>query len=171
MFLSKAKRIQGELWDTFFGGRYIILLMGAFSIYTGFIYNDIFSKAMNIFGSSWHPLYDEQTLALDEPLQLNPLTHSVTEPTGMFVGYPYPFGLDPVWQVSGNNIMFTNSLKMKMSIVLGVIHMLFGICLGAFNHRYLYAASSTNFMNPNSVTICFSKRCHVTDVTTGRHQK
>ncbi|VDO12799.1 unnamed protein product [Rodentolepis nana] len=127
-FFPQAKKIKGDMWDMFFGGRYIILLMGLFSIYTGFIYNDIFSKATNIFGSSWYPLNDP-TDGL-----LNPISHAQNV-TGMFAGYPYPFGIDPVWQVSHNLIVYTNSLKMKMSITVGVIHMLFGIILSAFNYK------------------------------------
>ena len=40
-----------------------------------------------------------------------------------------------IWQVAVNKLTFTNSFKMKLSIVFGVIHMMFGVCLSFFNHR------------------------------------
>nr|XP_029716270.1 V-type proton ATPase 116 kDa subunit a isoform X4 [Aedes albopictus] len=124
-----AKKTDNEIWNIFFGGRYIIFLMGVFSMYTGFVYNDIFSKSLNVFGSSWSINYNTSTVMSNKALQLNPGTKD-------YSGTPYPIGLDPVWQVAENKIIFLNAYKMKISIIFGVIHMLFGVFVGLFNHRY-----------------------------------
>ncbi|KAF4095663.1 hypothetical protein G5714_023266 [Onychostoma macrolepis] len=124
-----------QLTDMVVGGRYIILLMGMFSIYTGLIYNDCFSKSFNIFGSSWrvrpmfqpHGPWQNETLHEYHHLQLNPFV------PGVYSGHPYVFGIDPVWNIASNKLSFLNSFKMKMSVILGVCHMLFGLTLSLVN--------------------------------------
>ncbi|KAK7075988.1 Unc-32p [Halocaridina rubra] len=126
-----AKKTDNEIWNIFFGGRYIILLMGLFSMYTGFIYNDVFSKALNIFGSAWHVRsYNESTIMSNKELTLNP------GDVQQYDQYPYPFGLDPMWQISSNKINYYNSYKMKISIIFGIIHMLFGVILSVWNYKF-----------------------------------
>lgn len=49
---------------------------------------------------------------------------------------PYPFGVDPSWRGSRSELPFLNSLKMKMSILLGVVQMNLGIIMSYFNARY-----------------------------------
>ncbi|XP_032823861.1 V-type proton ATPase 116 kDa subunit a 3-like isoform X1 [Petromyzon marinus] len=129
------KSSNNEIWQQLFGGRYIMLLMGLFSIYTGFIYNDCFSKPLTIFPSAWNVtamikgswnvthtnISSIQLLALDPNI------------SGVFTT-PYPFGIDPIWGLAKNQLTFLNSYKMKMSVVLGVIHMTFGVILSCFNH-------------------------------------
>ncbi|XP_076753656.1 V-type ATPase subunit a family protein Vha100-1 isoform X4 [Xylocopa sonorina] len=125
-----AKKSDNEIWNIFFGGRYIIFLMGLFSMYTGFIYNDIFSKSLNIFGSYWRIDYNYTTINSNKQLQLNPSDKN------QYLQNPYPIGMDPVWQLAENKIIFLNSYKMKISIIFGVIHMLFGVVIGLWNHLY-----------------------------------
>ncbi|XP_059812467.1 V-type proton ATPase 116 kDa subunit a 1 isoform X2 [Hemitrygon akajei] len=132
-----SQKIENEIFSTIFSGRYIILLMGIFSVYTGLIYNDCFAKTLNMFGSAWsvrsmfHPYgnWTEETLQGNQNLQLDPAHPNV------FKG-PYPFGIDPIWNIATNKLTFLNSFKMKMSVILGVIHMAFGVSLSLLNYIY-----------------------------------
>lgn len=48
----------------------------------------------------------------------------------------YPIGVDPVWYMGKNELAFLNSLKMKLSVILGVMQMSLGICMKALNAAY-----------------------------------
>jgi V-type H+-transporting ATPase subunit a len=97
-----------ELTSMAFYGRYIMLMMGLFSMYTGLIYNDVFSKSFTIFPSAW-----EWPETIGEG---NLVSATLTDT------YRYPFGLDWNWHEAENSLLFTNSFKMKLSILLGWSH-------------------------------------------------
>lgn len=91
-----------------FYGRYIMLMMGLFAMYTGFIYNDIFSKPFTFFSSQWEwPQDIKEGQLVEASLKGN---------------YRFPIGLDWNWHEAENGLLFSNSMKMKMSIVLGWSH-------------------------------------------------
>jgi V-type H+-transporting ATPase subunit a len=48
----------------------------------------------------------------------------------------YSFGLDPAWAIAENNLNFVNSLKMKISVIIGVLHMTLGVFVKASNSLY-----------------------------------
>src|SRR5690606_16969340 len=113
--IERAK-IRDEIFNTFFGGRYIILLMGMFSMYTGLIYNDIYSRSINIFGSSWQNPY-----CFDSLLTWAEIEYGSTNNEKYLVDLPpkeafrhdkgpYPFGVDPVWNVAENKLNFLNAM-------------------------------------------------------------
>ncbi|CAN6543998.1 unnamed protein product [Malus baccata var. baccata] len=113
----------GDIMEMAFGGRYVILLMAIFSIYTGFIYNEFFSVPFELFGVSAYACRD--------------LSCRDATTAGLIKVHPtYPFGLDPVWHGSRSELPFLNSLKMKMSIIIGVVQMNLGIMISYFNARF-----------------------------------
>jgi len=122
VLILKEKQLSNmklnEMFRMCFDGRYLLLLMGAFSIYTGLIYNECFSVPLNLLGSNWEYV-DNATITT----RINP-------------DRTYEFGVDPAWAGASNTLNFYNSFKMKLSIVLGVSQMCLGIVLSLFNGLY-----------------------------------
>jgi len=147
-FIKKEKELAGaelnEMIQTPFQGRYLLLLMGLFSIYTGAIYNECFSIAMNPFHTRW---VFPNTTSVEVWVNTTDVNGTIVPALGEYqnqstkayfndVNGPYPFGVDPAWNGASNMLDYYNSLKMKMSIVFGVVHMLGGIFLSLLNAVY-----------------------------------
>ena len=98
--------------------RYLILLMGMFAFYCGFLYNDYASLSVNLFGSCYDPVNKVNDEAVRKP------------------DCVYPFGMDPVWRLSSNDLSNVNSLKMKLAVIFGVTQMVFGIILKGANSLF-----------------------------------
>ena len=120
----------GEIFGMAFGGRYVMLLMSIFSLYTGLLYNEFFSVPMTVFGPSAFVCADggggQETWAA---------CHAAST-TGLVPVGTYGFGVDPVWHGTRTELPFLNSVKMKMSVIMGVIQMMLGILMSLLNHRH-----------------------------------
>lgn len=55
--------------------------------------------------------------------------------------------MDPSWRGSRSELPFLNSLKMKMSILLGVVQMNLGIILSYFNARFFSSSLDIRFVS------------------------
>lgn len=107
---------KDSLLHMVFDLRYLFLLMGLFTVYCGFIYNDFASIPLWIYSCY---VYTEGKA---EPSHLPDCVHMP--------------GLDPAWYVSTNEITYQNSFKMKVAVIIGVCHMSMGIVMKAFNSVY-----------------------------------
>eukprot|EP00392_Amoebophrya_sp_AT5.2_P002223 g2228.t1 len=134
------------LWEF----RYVVMMMGFFAVYAGLLYNDFFSLGVNLFGSRWRnpghasdrvqylvPNFDPRNAG--QKIISNGAGSS--EQYQVEHGGPYPFGVDPAG--ASNELNFMNSMKMKISVLLGVAHMVLGLLLRLAN--VLYERSRIDF--------------------------
>ena len=94
MFDDKIRRIP-DIGKTVSSLRYILLLMGIFAVFNGFIYNEFFAMPQDLFGSCYER--DPRVLA------------GTVNPNGTLTGFSsygfprtsdkcvYSFGMDPRW--------------------------------------------------------------------------
>ncbi|KAK8623314.1 hypothetical protein V6N13_118201 [Hibiscus sabdariffa] len=89
----------------------------------GLLYNEFFSVPFELFAPSAYGCRD-------------PSCRDATTAGLVKVRATYPFGVDPKWHGTRSELPFLNSMKMKMSILLGVAQMNLGIILSYFNAKF-----------------------------------
>ena len=104
-------RAKAPGMETLLSLRYMILLMGLFATYCGLIYNDFMAIPLWLF-ESCYDLEDIPSVPGDHKARYH--VHYKEDCT-------YPIGVDPVWYMGLNELTFLNSLKMKISVILGVL--------------------------------------------------
>ena len=102
--------------------RYFFLICSIFAIFCGLMYNEFFSIPLDLFGTCYNTEKDGKLILNKTVIDEDNVKKCV-----------YPIGLDPSWIGTQNELTFTNSLKMKLSIIVGVIHMLLGIAIKGVN--------------------------------------
>ncbi len=133
-FRKDYLKATGSLLASAINYRYMLLLMGIFATFCGFVYNDFASIPLYIASSCFGRDFNE-TAAY--PLVYNVTTGNLT--TASIPNAPscvYPFGIDPKWASMDNEIQFMDSYKMKISVIIGVLHMTLGVVLKGFNAAF-----------------------------------
>ena len=114
---------EDSMLKSFVQYRYFFLLCSIFGIFCGFMYNEFFAIPLNLFGTCYTSKKNGELILSKE--------HRIGGPGKKCV---YPVGLDPSWVGTVNELTFTNSLKMKLSIIVGVLHMMLGIFIRGINN-------------------------------------
>ena len=118
---------EDSMLKSFVQYRYFFLLCSIFAVFCGFMYNEFFAIPLNLFGTCYNSKKNGEFI-------LDKINGEKCV---------YPIGLDPAWIGTTNELTYINSLKMKFSIIVGVIHMMLGICIRGINN--LNARNSTAF--------------------------
>ena len=149
-----AGKSGGDMAAGVHTARYMLLAMSACGCFCGLLYNDFFSLTLNLFESGYAvpgaeasvEAYTSAGNYTRTSTHANTTTVKHLSPIGDYGDETnvYAFGMDPAWHLAENDLLFFNSFKMKMSVVLGVIQMTGGIflkgsnCLHFSNHLDLF---------------------------------
>jgi len=117
--VMKGESLKYTLPDVY-NARYFVAMMGFYAVYAGFMYNDFFSLGFNLFGTRW----------VEDRVEGGSIYYKADYDILNEGGRgPYPFGVDPTWLGTSNELLFINSLKMKISVLIGVVQMTVGVFL------------------------------------------
>lgn len=97
--------------------RYLLLLMGFFATFCGFLYNDLAGLSLMMFKSCYKPQrnFEDEFEVVRES------------------NCAYPFGNDHFWKHSFKEYPFLNSYQMKISVIIAVLQMSLGVILKLVN--------------------------------------
>ena len=109
IFLWHSQKYKKKENNIKYASSWVLIFSALFSIYAGLIYNEIFSRPFLALFTS-NKIYD-------------------TSKSSNFV-----FGISPKWTISSNKMLFINSFKMKLSIILAYFHQSLGLILSVENH-------------------------------------
>jgi len=124
--VMKGDALKFSLPDVY-NARYFVAMMGFYAIFAGLMYNDFFSLGLSLFDSRWVVDREQGGSVYFKA------DYDIRNEGGRG---PYPFGVDPAWHGTSNELLFINSLKMKLAVCIGVAQMLVGVGLRFSNAIY-----------------------------------
>lgn len=111
--------------------------MGIMATYSGLIYNEWFAIPTEIFTSC----YDGEKRIMWNATAVEDASGDVTL-VGEYMylrkdfDCNYPMGQDPIWGLTNNRLNFANGVKMKLGVIMAVLHMSIGIIQKGTNAIY-----------------------------------
>lgn len=108
LMITFYDKINGKcgVFQIILQGRFVVFTCSLSAIWFGFLYGDFASLPVSLFKSQYE------------------------------VGRTYPFGIDPIWHHADNKMVFINSMKMKLSLIIGFFHMGLGSLISIYNTSY-----------------------------------
>lgn len=110
--ISNFEKLNGKCgaFQIILDGRYVVATCALAAMWFGLLYGDFGSLPVALFASSYE--------------------------AGHKVRRTYPLGIDPIWHHAANRMVFINSLKMKLSLIIGFAHMGLGSLISIANSLF-----------------------------------